>query len=77
MENTPAMAKVDQGENQVLSSLRRRRLPKAFGYVIGDMKEFAGWLKGICASIPWIDGIGILGGNDLLVLVLMSLVIFP
>ena len=61
MENSPTMAKMDQGENQVLPSPRRRRLPKALGYVTGDMKEFASWLKGIYASIPWVDGIGSVG----------------
>ena len=50
------MVKRDQGENEILPSPRRRYLPKALGYVTGDMKEFASWLKGIYASIPWRDG---------------------
>uniref|UniRef100_A0A667H7L3 Urea transporter 1 n=3 Tax=Lynx TaxID=13124 RepID=A0A667H7L3_LYNCA len=55
MENSPTMAKMDQGENQVLPSPRRRRLPKALGYVTGDMKEFASWLKDKPQVLQFVD----------------------
>ncbi|XP_059563186.1 urea transporter 1 isoform X2 [Myotis daubentonii] len=45
MEDSPTMVKVDRGENLTSPRRRRRRLPKALGYVTGDMKEFANWLK--------------------------------
>ncbi|XP_030893315.1 uncharacterized protein LOC115943826 [Leptonychotes weddellii] len=53
MEDSPTMVKMDQGEKQVLRSPRRRYLPKALGYVTGDMKEFASWLKGYTPLSPW------------------------
>ncbi|XP_054439559.1 urea transporter 1 [Pteronotus mesoamericanus] len=45
MEESPAMVKVDRGESQISSCRGKRRFPKALGYVTGDMKEFANWLK--------------------------------
>ncbi|KAG8511898.1 Urea transporter 1 [Galemys pyrenaicus] len=45
MEDSPTMVKVDRGEHQDSSWQGRRCLPKALGYVTGDMKEFASWLK--------------------------------
>ncbi|XP_040840894.1 urea transporter 1 isoform X1 [Ochotona curzoniae] len=45
MEESPTMVKLDRGENQISPSRGRRCIPKAFGYVTGDMKEFADWLK--------------------------------
>lgn len=77
MEDSPTMVKMDQGENQVLPSPRRRCLPKALGYITGDMKEFASWLKGIYVSLRWGDGGSSFGGNSLLVLLLLSFFIVP
>ncbi|XP_074239627.1 urea transporter 1 isoform X1 [Saimiri boliviensis] len=45
MEDSPAMVRVDRGENQVSPCRGRRCFPKALGYVTGDMKELANWLK--------------------------------
>lgn len=75
MEDSPTMVKLDQGENQVSPCRGRRCFPKALGYVTGDMREFANWIKGIYVSIPWRDGRSGFGENGLLVL-LISLVIF-
>lgn len=55
MEDSPTMVKEDRGQNLTSPSRRRRRLPKALAYVTGDMREFANWLKGIFAPIPWRD----------------------
>jgi len=55
MEDSPTMVKMDQGENQVLRSPRRRYLPKALGYVTGDMKEFASWLKDKPQVLQFVD----------------------
>lgn len=74
MEDSPTVVKLDQGGNQGPPVRKRRCLPKALGYITGDMKEFANWLKGIYASIPWSSGFG---GNGLLVLLVISLVILP
>lgn len=76
MEDNPTVVKVDRGENQVSPCRGRRWLPRALGYVTGDMKEFANWLKGISTSIPWRDGRSSFGRNGFLVLLLISLVIF-
>lgn len=53
MEDSPTIVKVDHSENQVTSCGGRRCIPKMLGYVTGDMKEFARWIKGIYASMPW------------------------
>ncbi|XP_032101144.1 urea transporter 1 isoform X2 [Sapajus apella] len=45
MEDSPTMVRVDRGENQVSPCRGRRCFPKALGYVTGDMKELANWLK--------------------------------
>jgi hypothetical protein len=50
------MVKLDLGENQVSSGRERRCIPKVLGYVTGDMREFANWLKGIYVPIPWRNG---------------------
>lgn len=47
LEDSPTMVKVDRGENQVSSCRGRRCGFRVLGYVTGDMKEFASWLKGI------------------------------
>lgn len=75
MEDRPTMIKMDQSENQGSPCRGSRCLPKALGYVMGDMKTFANWLKGIYASFPG-DGRSGFGGNGLLALLLISLVIF-
>lgn len=66
MEDNPTVVKVDRGENQVSPCRGRRWLPRALGYVTGDMKEFANWLKGISTSIPWRDGRSSFGRNGFL-----------
>ncbi|XP_047553468.1 urea transporter 1 isoform X1 [Lutra lutra] len=55
MEDSPTMVKMDQSENQVLPSPRRRYLPKALGYITGDMKEFASWLKDKPQVLQFVD----------------------
>ncbi|KAM5220917.1 urea transporter 1 isoform 6-T9 [Hipposideros larvatus] len=55
MEDSPTMVKVDRGENQVLPWQGRRRLPKALGYITGDMKEFANWIKDKPQVLQFID----------------------
>ncbi|XP_045383870.1 urea transporter 1 [Lemur catta] len=57
MEDSPSMVKVDRGENQVLPHRRRRCFPKALGYVTGDMKEFANWLKDRPVILQFVDWI--------------------
>lgn len=51
LEDSPTMVKVDRGENQVSSCRGRRCGFRVLGYVTGDMKEFASWLKGIYTFI--------------------------
>ena len=51
MDDNPTAVKLDQGGNQAPQGQGRRRLPKALGYITGDMKEFANWLKGIYATL--------------------------
>ncbi|XP_038429141.1 urea transporter 1 isoform X2 [Canis lupus familiaris] len=53
MEDSPTMVKMDQGENQILP--RRRYLPKALGYITGDMREFASWLKDKPQVLQFVD----------------------
>lgn len=55
MEVSPTMVKEDRRENPISPCRGRRCFPKALGYVTGDMKEFANWLKGMYASMPWRD----------------------
>ncbi|XP_006889278.1 PREDICTED: urea transporter 1 [Elephantulus edwardii] len=55
MEDSPTIVKLDQGENQVSPCGRRRCLPKALGYVTGDMKELADWLKDKPMVLQFID----------------------
>ncbi|XP_060029790.1 urea transporter 1 isoform X4 [Erinaceus europaeus] len=45
MEDSPTMIKRDRGESQASPCNRRRCCPKVLGYVTGDMREFASWLK--------------------------------
>ncbi|KAF6089356.1 solute carrier family 14 member 1 (Kidd blood group) [Phyllostomus discolor] len=55
MEVGPAMVKEDRGENQISPCRGRRCFPKALGYVTGDMKEFANWLKDKPLVLQFID----------------------
>ncbi|XP_020137863.1 urea transporter 1 isoform X2 [Microcebus murinus] len=57
MEDSPSMVKVDRGENQVSPCRGRRCFPKALGYVTGDMKEFANWLKDRPVILQFVDWI--------------------
>uniref|UniRef100_A0A2I3M9E4 Urea transporter n=1 Tax=Papio anubis TaxID=9555 RepID=A0A2I3M9E4_PAPAN len=57
MEDSPTMVRVDMGENQVSPCKGRRCFPKALGYVTGDMKELANWLKDKPAVLQFIDWI--------------------
>ncbi|XP_039694484.1 urea transporter 1 [Pteropus medius] len=57
MEDSPTVVKVDRGENQVSPCRGRKWLPKALGYVTGDMKEFASWLKDKPLVLQFIDWI--------------------
>ncbi|XP_006973922.1 urea transporter 1 isoform X1 [Peromyscus maniculatus bairdii] len=57
MEDSPTMVKVDRGENQVSSCRGRRCGFKVLGYVTGDMKEFANWLKDKPMVLQFIDWI--------------------
>ncbi|KAL2778071.1 urea transporter 1 isoform 2 [Daubentonia madagascariensis] len=57
MEDSPSMVKVDRGENQVSPCQGRRCFPKALGYITGDMKEFANWLKDRPVILQFVDWI--------------------
>ncbi|XP_023063394.1 urea transporter 1 isoform X2 [Piliocolobus tephrosceles] len=57
MEDSPTMVRVDRGENQVSPCQGRRCFPKALGYVTGDMKELANWLKDKPVVLQFIDWI--------------------
>ncbi|XP_030781967.1 urea transporter 1 isoform X3 [Rhinopithecus roxellana] len=57
MEDSPTMVRVDRGENQVSLCQGRRCFPKALGYVTGDMKELANWLKDKPVVLQFIDWI--------------------
>ncbi|XP_073925995.1 urea transporter 1 isoform X2 [Castor canadensis] len=57
MEDIPTMVKLDLGENQVSSGRERRCIPKVLGYVTGDMREFANWLKDKPVVLQFIDWI--------------------
>ncbi|PNJ80679.1 SLC14A1 isoform 12 [Pongo abelii] len=62
MEDSPTMVRVDsptmvRGENQVSPCQGRRCFPKALGYVTGDMKELANWLKDKTVLLQFIDWI--------------------
>uniref|UniRef100_A0A8C3YKJ9 Urea transporter n=1 Tax=Catagonus wagneri TaxID=51154 RepID=A0A8C3YKJ9_9CETA len=55
MEDGPSMVKVDQGGNQGSLCRGRRCFPKALGYITGDMKEFANWLKDKPQVLQFVD----------------------
>nr|XP_027791449.1 urea transporter 1 [Marmota flaviventris] len=57
MEDSPTIVKVDHSENQAASCGGRRCIPKTIGYVTGDMKEFARWLKDKPVVLQFIDWI--------------------
>ncbi|XP_057555387.1 urea transporter 1 [Hippopotamus amphibius kiboko] len=57
MEDGPTVVKLDQGRNQGSPGRRRRCLPKALGYITGDMKEFANWLKDKPQALQLVDWI--------------------
>lgn len=69
---TPTAVKLDQVEIRLHKVKAEDALPKALGYITGDMKEFANWLKGIYFTLR-----SSIGGNGLLVLLLKSLFILP
>uniref|UniRef100_P97689-2 Isoform 2 of Urea transporter 1 n=1 Tax=Rattus norvegicus TaxID=10116 RepID=P97689-2 len=56
-EDIPTMVKVDRGESQILSCRGRRCGLKVLGYVTGDMKEFANWLKDKPVVLQFMDWI--------------------
>ncbi|XP_045152107.1 urea transporter 1 isoform X2 [Echinops telfairi] len=53
MADSPNVVKQEQGERKV--SPCRGKLPKALGYITGDMKEFADWLKDRSVVLQFID----------------------
>ncbi|XP_004380949.2 urea transporter 1 isoform X2 [Trichechus manatus latirostris] len=55
MEDSSTIAKLDRGENHVSPYQGRRSLPKALGYITGNMKEFADWLKDKPVVLQFID----------------------
>uniref|UniRef100_A0A8C4MB50 Urea transporter n=1 Tax=Equus asinus asinus TaxID=83772 RepID=A0A8C4MB50_EQUAS len=55
MEDRPTMIKMDQSENQGSPCRGSRCLPKALGYVMGDMKTFANWLKDKPQVLQFVD----------------------
>ncbi|XP_026639179.1 urea transporter 1 [Microtus ochrogaster] len=57
LEDSPTMVKVDRGENQVSSCRGRRCGFRMLGYVTGDMKEFASWLKDKPVVLQFVDWI--------------------
>ncbi|XP_020948146.1 urea transporter 1 isoform X3 [Sus scrofa] len=57
MEDSPSIVKMDQGGNPGSPCRGRRCFPKALGYITGDMKEFASWLKDKPQVLQFIDWI--------------------
>ncbi|ELW69385.1 Urea transporter 1 [Tupaia chinensis] len=57
MEDLSTTVKLDQSENQVSPRQGRRCIPKALGYVTGDMREFSNWLKDKPVVLQFIDWI--------------------
>ncbi|XP_047620011.1 urea transporter 1 isoform X4 [Phacochoerus africanus] len=55
MEDSPSIVKMDQGGNPGSPCRGRRCFPKALGYITGDMKEFASWLKDKPQVLQFID----------------------
>ncbi|XP_007516014.1 urea transporter 1 isoform X2 [Erinaceus europaeus] len=55
MEDSPTMIKRDRGESQASPCNRRRCCPKVLGYVTGDMREFASWLKDKPQVLQFLD----------------------
>ncbi|XP_005224169.1 urea transporter 1 isoform X1 [Bos taurus] len=55
MDDNPTAVKLDQGGNQAPQGRGRRCLPKALGYITGDMKEFANWLKDKPQALQFVD----------------------
>ncbi|XP_049757452.1 urea transporter 1 isoform X1 [Elephas maximus indicus] len=55
MEDGSTIVKLDRGENQVSPRGGRRYFPKALGYITGNMKEFADWLKDKPVVLQFID----------------------
>ncbi|XP_042530954.1 urea transporter 1 isoform X1 [Dipodomys spectabilis] len=49
------MVKLDQSTNQISTGRGRRCVPKALGYVTGDMRELANWLKDKPVVLQFID----------------------
>uniref|UniRef100_A0A8J8YPS0 Urea transporter 1 n=1 Tax=Callithrix jacchus TaxID=9483 RepID=A0A8J8YPS0_CALJA len=57
LEDSPTMVRVDRGENQVSLCQGRRCFPKALGYITGDMKKLANWLKDKPVVLQFVDWI--------------------
>ncbi|CAO2594523.1 Urea transporter 1 [Lemmus lemmus] len=57
LEDSPTMVKVERGENQVSSCRGRRCGFRVLGYITGDMKEFANWLKDKPVVLQFMDWI--------------------
>ncbi|XP_075389350.1 urea transporter 1 [Tenrec ecaudatus] len=53
MADGPSVVKQEQGDRKC--SPCRGRVPKALGYITGDMKEFADWLKDRSVALQFID----------------------
>ncbi|XP_008589016.1 PREDICTED: urea transporter 1 [Galeopterus variegatus] len=55
MEDSATVVKLDRRKNQVSPCRGRKCLPKALGYVTGDMKEFASWLRDKPVILQFVD----------------------
>ncbi|XP_074064173.1 urea transporter 1-like isoform X2 [Macrotis lagotis] len=57
MEDRPTVIKLDSQEGTSSSRRGRRLIPRAIGYVTGDMKEYADWLKDKPVILQFLDWI--------------------
>ncbi|XP_068931499.1 urea transporter 1 isoform X2 [Petaurus breviceps papuanus] len=57
MENNPTVMKLDSHEGTSSSWRGRRFIPRAIGYVTGDMREYADWLKDKPVILQFLDWI--------------------
>lgn len=55
MDDSPRMEKEDRSEDQVPPYQKRRCIPRALGYITGDMRELAHWLQDKPPLLQFID----------------------
>ncbi|KAM9102881.1 urea transporter 1 isoform 2-T4 [Sarcophilus harrisii] len=57
MEDNPTVIKLDTSEGRDASWRRRKFIPRAIGYITGDMREYADWLKDKPIILQFLDWI--------------------